>query len=76
MTITYNHEDQSNYYKERCYYLCLLAGVEPFLIDANNYPDIEGPLSLTATGKDLMRFKHEISNIVLFAETLGYTGGL
>ena len=72
MTIIYDHKDQSDYYKKRCYHLCLLAGVEPFLIDSSNVQDIDGPMYLTVTGPDAVRYRNEISNILLFAETLGY----
>lgn len=72
MTIVYDHKDQSDYYKERCFYLCSLAGIEPILIDATNVELLEGPLYLTLSGPDAVRVRHEISNILLFAETLGY----
>ena len=72
MTITYDHKDQSDYYKERCYYLCLLAGIEPMLISASNVEELEGPLYLTLSGSDSIRVRHEISNILLFSETIGY----
>lgn len=73
MTIQYSKKDQSDYYKERCFYLCLLAGIEPFIINAENVDSLEGPLFLTATGITAVKARHEISNILLFSETVGYT---
>jgi hypothetical protein len=70
--ISYDHRDQSDYYTERSYYLSVMAGVEPVRIDANNADAIKGPLNLALTGAALVRAKHEIANILLFSETLGY----
>jgi len=72
MTVAYNQKDQSDYYKERCYQICLMAGVEPFLINAENVEDVEDPLYLTVSGNMATRLRNEISNILLFAETIGY----
>jgi hypothetical protein len=49
-----------------------MAGVEPFLINAENVEDIEDPLYLTVSGNMTTRLRNEISNILLFAETIGY----
>lgn len=70
--INYNHQDQSDYFTIRSYYLCVLAGIDPVRITADNADSIKGPLNLALTGSTLVRAKHEISNILLFSETLGY----
>lgn len=70
--ISYDHKDQSDYFSARSYYLCVLAGIDPVRITASNADEVKGPLNLALTGSTLVRAKHEISNILLFSETLGY----
>lgn len=70
--INYDHKDQSDYFTIRSYYLCALAGIDPVQITASNADSVRGPLNLSLTGSRLVRAKHEISNILLFSETLGY----
>ena len=75
MTIEYSREDQDKYYKERCYYICAMAGIEPILITAENIQEIERHLYLNVTEPNSTRLQHEISNILLFSETIGFIEG-
>lgn len=52
-----------------------MAGIEPILITAENIQEIERHLYLNVTEPNSTRLQHEISNILLFSETIGFIEG-
>jgi hypothetical protein len=70
--IEYDRLDQSKYYAERSYYICSTVGLNPELITMDNYYDVRELLFVTFSGGELIKVRNELSNILLFSNTVGY----
>ena len=71
--INYDKLDQSIYYAERSYYLCSLVGIDSQIINMDNYYDIRELLFVSLSGGNLIKARNELSNILLFSNTIGYS---